>query len=481
MLTRAALVSGAGILTLVGLVATIPAAGAATRYPNMQTASTRVGQFQRPMLRPFITGCSANGPGSFVGGGVNNFAGGIDSGVLDGQSNEACYFYSAVLGGIANVADIGAQGSAIAAGSENYTNAAFDFVGGGERNMVTGADASITSGSDNNVPATYAAIDGGQNNSAVSNNSFIGGGGGNQISPLNGGLPNGGNFSAIVSGQNNQIIPTTPNGGEWGFIGGGENNSVTGQLADIVGGVKNSAKGAQSFVGAGSTNTASGIGAVVGGGLRNKASGNDSSIVGGSNNVASGFDSFAGGNGSVAQNDGTFVWSDDADPAMKLVSTANNQFDVRASGGVFLYSNGALTSGVMLNAGSGAWSSLSDRAAKSDVSPIDDQLILARVASLPVTEWSYTTEDGVRHIGPMAQDFYSAFGVGPDNRHITSIDEDGIALAAIKALSAQLKAKDVEISALRNRMSRTNGDLTELRGELATLKAAVNKLAGKQI
>jgi hypothetical protein len=37
----------------------------------------------------------------------------------------------------------------------------------------------------------------------------------------------------------------------------------------------------------------------------------------------------------------------------------------------------------------------------------------------------------------MAQDFYAAFGVGEDDKHITSIDEDGVALAAIKALHAE--------------------------------------------
>ncbi len=43
----------------------------------------------------------------------------------------------------------------------------------------------------------------------------------------------------------------------------------------------------------------------------------------------------------------------------------------------------------------------------------------------------------MRHVGPMAQDFYAAFRVGEDDRHITSIDEDGVALAAIKALHAE--------------------------------------------
>ena len=62
----------------------------------------------------------------------------------------------------------------------------------------------------------------------------------------------------------------------------------------------------------------------------------------------------------------------------------------------------------------------------------------------------------MRHVGPMARDFYAAFGVGADDEHITSIDEDGVALAAIKALHAEnadaraaVKALHAENAALR--------------------------------
>ena len=65
--------------------------------------------------------------------------------------------------------------------------------------------------------------------------------------------------------------------------------------------------------------------------------------------------------------------------------------------------------GATLSAGSGSWSSLSDRSAKSDVAKISDARILAKVASLPISEWSYASDRGVRHVGPMAQDFYAAF------------------------------------------------------------------------
>jgi hypothetical protein len=94
---------------------------------------------------------------------------------------------------------------------------------------------------------------------------------------------------------------------------------------------------------------------------------------------------------------------------------------------------------------------------KSDVVPLNDGAVLAKVAELPISEWSYTAEHGVRHVGPMAQDFYAAFGVGEDDRHITSIDEDGVALAAIKALHrenadlrAGLRSQHAELVALQD-------------------------------
>jgi hypothetical protein len=92
---------------------------------------------------------------------------------------------------------------------------------------------------------------------------------------------------------------------------------------------------------------------------------------------------------------------------------------------------------------------------KTGVVALDDSAVLAKVAALPVSEWSYTSERGVRHVGPMAQDFYAAFRVGEDDRHITSIDEDGVALAAIKAL-------DEQNAALRARLAQSDARLAAL-------------------
>jgi hypothetical protein len=73
---------------------------------------------------------------------------------------------------------------------------------------------------------------------------------------------------------------------------------------------------------------------------------------------------------------------------------------------------------------------------------------------------------GVRHVGPMAQDFYAAFGTGVDDRHITSIDEDGVALAAIKALNAKLQRDSAKL----------RRDNAKLQTRLAALEARVDAL-----
>jgi hypothetical protein len=149
-----------------------------------------------------------------------------------------------------------------------------------------------------------------------------------------------------------------------------------------------------------------------------------------------------------------------------LKATTANQFLARASGGFTLWTNAANTIGAKLNAGSGTWASASDRTLKTDVAPIDDARVLDKVAALPVSEWSYKTEPGVRHVGPMAQDFYAAFGVGEDNRHITAIDEDGVALSAIKALRRQvadLKAQVSDVEALQAQVSELKAQMIAMR------------------
>ena len=64
-----------------------------------------------------------------------------------------------------------------------------------------------------------------------------------------------------------------------------------------------------------------------------------------------------------------------------------------------------------------------------------------------------TQDEAIRHAGPMAQDFHAAFGLGEDERHISSVDPDGIALSAIQGLYAISREKEAEIDLLKRRLA----------------------------
>ena len=124
-------------------------------------------------------------------------------------------------------------------------------------------------------------------------------------------------------------------------IGGGYSDLITanGSQSVIAGGVGNTADAAGTSIGGGQSNTGSGQYSTIGGGNANTASGNNSTVPGGLGNTASGLSSFAAGNRAKAVNNGSFVWGDST--PVDFSSTANNQFAVRASGGVTFQTAGA--------------------------------------------------------------------------------------------------------------------------------------------
>ena len=99
------------------------------------------------------------------------------------------------------------------------------------------------------------------------------------------------------------------------------------------------------------------------------------------------------------------------------------------------------------------WSCTSDRNMKRDISDVDAQGILQKVAAMPISSWRYEDEpNAIRHVAPMSQDFHSAFGLGHDDKTIAMVDADGIALAAIQGLhqvvQQVVQQKDARIAAL---------------------------------
>lgn len=100
----------------------------------------------------------------------------------------------------------------------------------------------------------------------------------------------------------------------------------------------------------------------------------------------------------------------------------------------------------------GGLSNQSDVNLKENIGSINTSAILDKVASLNISEWNFKEHPGHRHIGAMAQDFHRAFGLGADEKHISTIDADGIALAAIQALKQENDALKMIINDLLDRV-----------------------------
>jgi hypothetical protein len=99
---------------------------------------------------------------------------------------------------------------------------------------------------------------------------------------------------------------------------------------------------------------------------------------------------------------------------------------------------------------------VSDRNQKKNIEPVDAGAILERLGQLPISSWTYSKEPPeVRHLGPMAQDFRAAFGLGDDDRTYYAVDAQGIALAAIQGLDRVVKAQEERIA----KLERENRDL----------------------
>ena len=96
----------------------------------------------------------------------------------------------------------------------------------------------------------------------------------------------------------------------------------------------------------------------------------------------------------------------------------------------------------------------SDRAKKANFAAVNPREVLARVVSLPIETWNYLSQGpSVRHIGPMAQDFHRAFGVGEDDTHINMVDANGVALAAIQGLYQLVQEQELQLTVLEARLA----------------------------
>ncbi len=114
----------------------------------------------------------------------------------------------------------------------------------------------------------------------------------------------------------------------------------------------------------------------------------------------------------------------------------------------------ATDTGAFLSEG-GTWTNASSRDLKDHLRPVEAEAVLAKLRNLPISTWHYRAEAaGIRHLGPMAEDFSRAFGLGEDARHIATVDEEGVALAALQALAKRSARQDRTIAALQQELHR---------------------------
>jgi hypothetical protein len=482
-----------------------------------------------------VTGGSANtasGDHSIASGGEGNTASGTHSFVGAGLGNSAGSDEDVVVGGVSN--SVAGDPAFIGAGQYNTVGS---FSGTGKSGIAV--NSFIVAGIDNTVYSDNSGIGGGGTNSIGTNStfSFIGGGNNNTISSgataatISGGIGNSiqvfGIQSAVGGGQANVIkssysviggglVNSIGAGATSGFLGGGSNNLVSGVEGTVPGGGNNIAGGVASFAagqGAYAVNndtfvwsdgsspnfvsTAKNqflIQATNGVGINTASPQQALSVVGGMNidqnsqnsgTVHANALTFGGGSGEGIASQRTSGASQDS---LEFYTDFANRMIILQNGNVGIGNSSPGHLLVVGNSGSPAycdgttWQNGSDRNSKHDFAAISPSEVLAKVSALPITQWQYKIEkNGIKHLGPMAQDFHAAFGLnGADDKHIATVDEEGVALAAIQGLNQKIeetqqsvKDKDQEIQTLRQQNDSLAGRLNELEAtvkQLATQK-----------
>ena len=206
------------------------------------------------------------------------------------------------------------------------------------------------------------------------------------------------------------------------------------------------------------------------------ASGQNSTAMG-ENTTASGSNSTAMGNYVSTNNqNGSLVIGDNSTTTVMNSANANN-FRARFAGGYKLFTSANLSTGCTLFAGDNAWTTGSDVRTKENFAEVNGEDFLKKISSFHLTSWNYKTQNPktFRHYGPMAQDFYAAFGkdnygtIGNDTT-INSADFAGVSFIAIQALEKRSSIQHQNITDLKNESAELKAMILLLRKEMNELK-----------
>jgi len=191
---------------------------------------------------------------------------------------------------------------------------------------------------------------------------------------------------------------------------------------------------------------------------------------------ASGIYSIALGSGANTNGKDSSVVIGDDTYFQTAYSAADNQLTMRFSGGYRLWSSYPdSVAGVYMRHGQSGWSNYCDRNKKENFQAIDGEWLLSKIKNIPITKWNYKkTDPDDKYIGPMAQDFYSAFQLnGTDSLGINSISIDGVNMAGVQALekrTTEMKAtlqllidENKKLKEQLSNVNNVNDELLELR------------------
>ncbi|MCB0747127.1 MAG: tail fiber domain-containing protein [Ignavibacteriae bacterium] len=214
-------------------------------------------------------------------------------------------------------------------------------------------------------------------------------------------------------------------------------------------------------------------------GSETKASGLHSSAIG-SGTEATGDFSTAIGRYVKASGNGTIFIGDNSATSIQNANN-DNRFAARFSNGYKFFTSSDLSTYSELLGGQNAWSTTSDSTKKENFLKVDGEEVLNKISKFNLRSWNYIGQDPskFRHYGPMAQEFFNAFGndgigiIGNDTT-ITTSDFDGINFIAIQALEKRSKEQISSIQNLESRIKELedkNQELVKLNSEYRTENA----------
>ncbi len=260
-------------------------------------------------------------------------------------------------------------------------------------------------------------------------------------------------------------------------------SSLASGLISFASGYRTTASGDYSTA-LGSFTTASGPSSTALG-IVTSASGYASTAMGINTTASGDYSTALGAYVSTNFKEGSFLIGDASTPVV-MTSLSPNNFRARFAGGYRFYTSSDYTSNCLLGAGANAWSTSSDVHSKENFAEVNGEDFLQKIAKLHLTSWNYKMQNPqtFRHYGPMAQDFYAAFGkdkygtIGNDTT-INSADFAGVSFIAIQALekrTQQIEQLQKENALQAARLEDVEKNLRQQQAIIENLQKQTNEL-----